>query len=184
MRSAILSIVEAIVPLDPIEEEHRSVAAAWIASGAGLFRTAKPATPTPHLVSYFVVVDPVQEKILLVDHRNACLWLPTGGHVEPDEHPRAAVEREVREELELDARFLFEEPLFITVTETVGLTAGHTDVSLWYVLRGDATEPVAFDRTEFASVAWFRPGEIPYDRADRHLGRFVRKLKGALDGVG
>lgn len=37
-------------------------------------------------MSYFLVASDTQ--VLLVDHKNAQLWLPTGGHVEPGEHPR------------------------------------------------------------------------------------------------
>lgn len=177
MRSTILSIVESITPGDRLEAEHRARAIEWIGSGAGLFRTAKPGTPDPHVVSYVVVLDPDAGKILLVDHRNACLWLPSGGHVEPGEHPRVTAEREVREELSLAADFLFDEPVFITVTETVGLTAGHTDVSLWYALRGDSSRPTSYDEEEFAGVRWFTPEEILYDRADPHLGRFVGKVR-------
>ena len=44
--------------------------------------------------------------MLLVDHRNAKLWLPTGGHVERDEHPWRTVEREAAEEPGIEARSL------------------------------------------------------------------------------
>ncbi|HET6833936.1 MAG TPA: hypothetical protein VFH30_08700 [Acidimicrobiales bacterium] len=54
-------------------------------SGAPIWRTAKPATPPKHLVAYFVLVDSAAHSCLLVDHRLADLWLPTGGHVEPGE---------------------------------------------------------------------------------------------------
>jgi 8-oxo-dGTP diphosphatase len=36
-------------------------------------------------------------RILLVDHVNAGLWLPPGGHVEPDEDPEVTARREARE---------------------------------------------------------------------------------------
>jgi hypothetical protein len=81
IRAAILDEVASIQPVDPLEETHRSDALAWIDSGAPLCRTAKPATPPKHLVSYFAVVD--GHYILLVDHRSAQLWIPPGGHVEP-----------------------------------------------------------------------------------------------------
>ena len=81
LRSAIRDEVASIWHFDELEEIHRADALAWIDSGAPLCRTAKPATPAKHLVSYFAVVD--GGNILLVDHRNAQLWLPPGGHVEP-----------------------------------------------------------------------------------------------------
>jgi 8-oxo-dGTP diphosphatase len=97
MRAAIRREVASIRPFDEQEAIHRADALAWIDSGAPLFRYAKPATPPKHLVSYFAVVDGTH--ILLVDHKNAQLWLPPGGHVEPEEYPRKTVERELFEEL-------------------------------------------------------------------------------------
>lgn len=116
LRRAIFAEVEAIEPHDAREGEQREQVLAWIRSGEELFRRAKPATPPMHLVSYFVVTD--GEHLLLVDHRNAERWLPTGGHVEPGEHPRATVVREALEELGIEARFFRTTPLFVSVTET------------------------------------------------------------------
>lgn len=106
----------------------------WIDSGVELCRLEKPAVPPKRLLSYFAVVD--NEHILLVDHINVELWLPTGGHVEPGEHPGITVLREAKEELSMEADFLHDKPLFLTVTETVG----HIDVSIWYTLRGGRTD--------------------------------------------
>jgi 8-oxo-dGTP diphosphatase len=72
-RAAIRSEAASIQPVDNLEGLHRSEALAWIDSGAPRFRTAKPVTPV-HLVSYFAVID--AEHILLVDYKNAQLWLP------------------------------------------------------------------------------------------------------------
>ena len=177
MRSVVRSIIDTIAPLDQLEAEHRARALEWIDSGAGLFRVQKPATPDPHLVSYFVLVDCDGGQLLLVDHKNAGLWLPNGGHVELDEHPRATVVRKALEELGIEASFLFDEPLFVTVTETVGLSAGHTDVSLWYVLQAPCTERLAFDQDEFFNIDWFTPDDIPFERAEPHMRRFEQKLR-------
>ncbi|HEU5086179.1 MAG TPA: NUDIX hydrolase [Roseiflexaceae bacterium] len=179
-RAAIAALVEAIRPLDDLERQHCATALQWIHSGAPLCRTARPATPPRHLVSYFVVYDPAAQAVLLVDHRQAGLWLPSGGHVEPGEHPRDTVVREALEELQLAAQFLIPEPLLLTVTETVGTTAGHTDVSLWYVVRGDATQQLCYDPGEFHSVAWFAAHAVPLQRADPHMGRFLAKLPRGL----
>lgn len=181
MRSTLAALIRTIQPLDALEQEHIQTTLAWIASGASLFRVAKPATPPQHLVSYFVLVDPTQGKLLLVDHKIAGLWLPGGGHVEPDEHPQATVLREADEELSIHAEFLWDEPLFLTVTETVGATAGHTDVSLWYVLQGDSTQPLHFDKNEFHAVRWFAFDALPFERTDPHLARFMVKLYAHLE---
>lgn len=176
IRSEILSIVSSISPFDREEIEHISHVQKWISSGAEIFRISKPAIPDTHLVSYFLLLDEVANKILLVDHKKAGLWLPTGGHVELNEHPREAVKREVLEELGIHADFLLPEPLFLTVTKTVGQTAGHTDVSLWYVLRGDSAIALEYDREEFNSINWFNIDDIPYANTDPHMRRFVQKL--------
>lgn len=148
----------------------------WIASGAQLFRIAKPAMPDPHLVSYFVLVDKAANKVLLVDHKKAGLWLPPGGHVELNEHPRETVKREIQEELGIQANFLSPDPFFITITKTVGSTASHTDVSLWYALTGCVSDELNFDTEEFHRIQWFLPGDIPYHQADPHMKRCLEKL--------
>jgi len=175
MRAAVRSELTSINPLDALELQHLGEALAWIDSGAPLFRTAKPATPPQHLVSYFAVVD--GESILLVDHRNAQLWLPPGGHVEEGEHPRETVVREVREELGFVPAHEIAAPLMVTCTTTVGLTAGHTDVSLWYVVSATRDQDLSYDAEEFCDVRWFAFSEAPLGRTDPHLERFIRKLR-------
>ena len=174
MRNQIRAEVQAIDPLDEIEREHVRAVLAWIDSGVELCRLEKPATPPMHLVSYFALVD--TDKILLVDHRNARLWLPSGGHVEPSEHPRATVSRELREELGIELEQEIGPPLMITCSATVGLTAGHTDVSLWYVVNADHRRDLKFDTSEFSAVQWFSFVDAPLTRSDPHLGRFLKKL--------
>ena len=176
MRESIRQEVALIDPSDPLEHEARADVLAWIDSDAPLCRVKKPATPPKHLIAYFAVVD--DEHVLLVDHINAELWLPPGGHVEPGEHPADTVRREAMEELSLEAHFLLNRPLFVTVTETVGRTAGHSDVSLWYVLRSDRRHPVVFDRSEFHGVRWFHRDEVPLERSDPQMERFLSKLYG------
>lgn len=177
MREQVIAEIVAIDPFDALEAEHVADALSWIASGAEIFRVSKPALPPKHLVSYFVLVD--GESVLLVDHKKAQLWLPTGGHVEPGEHPRATVRREMKEELGLDDTQHIGPPLLITCTETVGLTAGHTDVSLWYAIPADRHQHVRFDPQEFNSVRWFEFSDVPFAGSDPHMGRFIRKLQSA-----
>ncbi|MDP3935606.1 MAG: NUDIX hydrolase [Alphaproteobacteria bacterium] len=86
-----------------------------------------------------------------------------GGHVEIDEDPKETVKRECVEALNCEAEFYFKDPIFITSTATVGLTAGHTDVSLWY-----DQEHYEFDRGEFNDIRWFGLDEIPCEKSNPH----------------
>jgi 8-oxo-dGTP diphosphatase len=175
MREQIRAELCALEPFDELEGAHLLDALAWVDSGVELCRTAKPATPPKHLVSYFAVVD--SSHILLVDHRAAGLWLPSGGHVEPGEHPRATVLRELEEELGITPEHAIGSPLMVTCTVTVGATAGHTDVSLWYVVQGDRGRALDIDEREFVGVRWFAFTGIPAGRSEPNLNRFIAKLK-------
>ncbi len=174
MRSQIRAEIVAVDPFDEVERGHIAEVLAWIDSGAELCRIEKPATPPKHLVSYFAVVD--RQHVLLVDHKNAHLWLPSGGHVEPGEHPRVTVARELREELGIELPHELAPPVMVTCAGTVGLTAGHTDVSLWYVVNGDRNCPIVYDTSEFNSVRWFAFADAPVERSDPNLSRFLEKV--------
>ena len=174
MQNSIKSEINSITPMDAKEKKTQEEIIEWIDSGAELFRIKKPDVPTKHLVSYFVVVD--GDYILLVDHKKAHLWLPTGGHVEPNERPRDTVVREVKEELNIEGQFLIEKPIFLTSTQTVGTTAGHTDVCIWYVLKGDRNIKYDYDTSEFNQIRWFHRDEIPFNQTDPELPRFLDKL--------
>ena len=174
MRDQIRHEVAAIQPADALEAATIRKTLTWIDSGAELCRRQKPATPPKHLVAYSVLVD--GDHLLLADHINAELWLPTGGHVESGEHPRNAAIRELEEELGIRPEPLQDGPLFLTSTLTVGQTAGHTDVSLWYVFRGNRSDELTFDDSEFNGIRWFHRNHLPFPRTDPHMARFIEKL--------
>lgn len=176
VRDAIYRLVSLMHGMDEIEKEHIHFARQWITSGAEIFRLEKPAIPDIHLVSYFIPIDLDTKQILLANHKKSGLWLPPGGHVELNENPLNTVKREANEELGVESELLFDTPIFLSVTKTVGETAGHTDVSLWYVLGLNADCPIDYDREEFNKVHWFSFDDLPYHRSDPHLKRFVKKL--------
>lgn len=177
IRSKIHQIVSLIEPLDSIEKEHIDFTLNWIQSGSGLFRIEKPATPDIHLVSYFVIASPDMHQILLVDHKKAERWIPPGGHVEPDEDPQETVKREAQEELGIEVDFFSNAPLFLTVTKTVGSIVRHTDVSLWYLLKCDPDQSLDYDFEEFNQIRWFMLNEIPFEKSDPHMKRFLQKMR-------
>jgi 8-oxo-dGTP pyrophosphatase MutT (NUDIX family) len=176
VRHEIHYAISSLSPFDEMEQEHISFTKRWIESDAEIFRTAKPATPDPHLVAYFLLIDASANQVLLVDHKKAGLWLPAGGHVEPNEHPRETVKREILEELGIEADFMTVDPVFLTVTKTVGQIVQHTDISFWYLLKGNNEMPLQYDQEEFNDVRWFDINSIPYENTDPHMKRFIQKL--------
>jgi 8-oxo-dGTP pyrophosphatase MutT (NUDIX family) len=180
----IRALITGIEPCDATERTHVADALAWLDATDDVFRrTTHPAEPAKHLVSYFLLVDPADGAVLLGDHRKSGLWLPSGGHVEPGEHPVETVRRECVEELGVPARFLpavGARPLLLTVTET--RTDRHVDVSLWFVLAHAREEALTPDPREYAAVRWWTTDEVRAadpERFDPHLPRMLDKL-GAL----
>ncbi|MEU2747388.1 NUDIX domain-containing protein [Streptomyces collinus] len=186
-RARLLELLGALEPWDDLERTHLKTATQWIGSGAPVYRVRKPDVPAMHLVSYFVVLDDTSGRLLLVAHRKAGLWLPAGGHVEPEEDPWATVVRECREELGIQATastITGELPFFLTVTETRG-QGTHTDVSLWYLLSTEADTITSYDQDEFAAIRWLTAEHVLEESdelLDPHMHRFTRKLQHARAG--
>lgn len=182
--AAVASLIERIQTTDALAANHKDQALSWLASTSDIYRRVKPRTPSPHLVAYFLLLDRTTRQLLLCDHRLSGLWLPTGGHVEPGEHPADTVRREAAEELAIGARFdpiAGEAPFFLTVTETVGdPSTRHTDVSLWFALEGHEGQRLVPDEREFVGVRWWARTDI-----ERRLrGRCEPHLLRALDALG
>jgi ADP-ribose pyrophosphatase YjhB (NUDIX family) len=185
-RNKITNLISQVKPFDLEEQKHIKDALDWITSGVEIFRIEKPATPLKHLVSYSVLVDLKEKKILLFDHKKALKKLPSGGHIDKDEMPSEAAKREMFEELGIEPKVAFagsEIPFFVTMIETVGITAGHIDVDLWYVFEGNSNlkindEAEEFKR-EFDGYYWLGFEEIiamPIRELDTNMHRFVNKL--------
>ncbi|MCM6774476.1 NUDIX domain-containing protein [Nocardia sp. CDC159] len=179
--ATVATLVKAIAPLDALEQRHIDRTLTWLATTDDIYRRIKPATPSPHLVAYVILVDPDQRGVYLGLHRNSGLHLPMGGHVEPGEHPLTAARREAAEELGIDAEFtvIGDQPLMVTVTTTVGRYP-HEDVSVWYVARGDRSREYALDPAEFARGRWWDIDPYGIPESDPHLGRFLTKLHTTL----
>jgi 8-oxo-dGTP pyrophosphatase MutT (NUDIX family) len=177
----VAALVAAIEPFDDTERAHQADTLAWLASTNDIYRRARPATPPRHLVSYAVLADPRDGSVFLVDHRLSGLWLPAGGHVEPQEEPADTAEREAREELGIEADFSVagRRPVFVTVTPTTGPDP-HTDVSLWYLLAGQRGMPITLDPREFSGGRWWTGPQLESaDPAlfDPCMGRFLARLR-------
>lgn len=74
------------------------------------------------------------ERTLLLWHRRLQMWVPPGGHLEPDEDPVTAVLREIREETGLEAQVL---PL----SDTFPFAYPGQIAPPYTILLEDSTEP-------------------------------------------
>ncbi|MDP3794025.1 MAG: NUDIX domain-containing protein, partial [Candidatus Uhrbacteria bacterium] len=112
-------------------------------------------------VSCYIVHD---QKVLLVDHRELKKWLPIGGHIELDEDPDKALQREITEECGLEVEIMAEKPgmdspgtKFLYRPSGVNIhdiNPTHRHVVLVYYGRALTFEPrLAPD--EHAAIRWF-----------------------------
>jgi ADP-ribose pyrophosphatase YjhB (NUDIX family) len=125
-------------------------------------RPADPGITRDFTVATFVVHG---ERILLLWHRKLQMWLPPGGHIEPNELPDDAAIREVAEEAGIGVRLVGERGVPVDQPRQLVRPAGiqlerigpgHEHIDLIYFAR-----PI--DRTAFAptgnheseKIGWF-----------------------------
>lgn len=139
-------------------------------------------------VATFVVRD---RQVLLLWHRKLQMWLPPGGHIEPNELPDEAAVREVWEETGVACALVGERGVDIEnplqLVRPVGIQledirADHQHIDLIYFAR-----PVDPDRTRAASnpeserAGWYDLDELPSLGVSDEVQRWCRR---AVEEVG
>lgn len=124
----------------------------------------------PHVAGHFtvgaLVLDATSTHVLLVLHPKAGMWLPPGGHLEPDDTSvLQAARREVREETGLDD-LVADDNLVLDVhpfTCRPGLPSRH--LNLGFVLRtpaaADGQLPAVTISEESLDVRWWPVDQLP-----------------------
>jgi ADP-ribose pyrophosphatase YjhB (NUDIX family) len=111
-------------------------------------------------------------KVLLLWHKKLSMWLPPGGHIDPNELPDEAAVREVKEETGLDVVLLSQPsmpqmpgPLQLARPEGVQLediSPGHQHIDLIYFAR--PADPAAVGLTanlaEVDRVGWYGRNDL------------------------
>jgi 8-oxo-dGTP pyrophosphatase MutT (NUDIX family) len=174
----LIDLVTEIEPLDVEESKVKQETLQWMQATDDMFRIEKPDKPAKHWIAYGVCLDTQKKKLLLGHHVKSDLWLPSGGHVEPWEHPQTAARREFEEELFVLPTLFQEKPFFLSSGIVQASGREHEDVALWYLLQADIDRIQDFDSREFHEIAWFTSSSIP-DRADPNMPRFLKKLLAA-----
>ena len=131
-------------------------------------REAAGSAPTRGFtVAVFVVHE---GRVLLHRHKKLGLWLPPGGHIEPNELPDEAAVREVEEETGVQVELVGERALPIDYPRQLVLPAGvqlediepgHQHIDLVYFARPisgrEAIDPECAQRD---LAGWYHPDEL------------------------
>jgi len=174
VHSRIGDIVAAINPFDEQERREITQVADWIESGKSLYRGSGC---DHHLIAYFLPLDFEHRSVLLGHHNRSGLWLPGGGHLEPGEDPLSAMLREMKEEIGEQWPALLPLPYFLSICPEVGEAEVHTDIALWYLVRGDGHTIPSFDPREFSQMRWYSWDRLPIGRTDDNLARCMEKVE-------
>lgn len=138
--------------------------------------TVEPVSQIRHFtVTAFVST---QGRTLLHWHRKVGLWLPPGGHIEPNETPIEAVLREALEETGMQVEivptstsFAYPDPPQLPVPATImvepirsfGGEAAHHHIDLIYFTRPRDVEDAAQTSTPEGSWRWITRAELEDD---------------------
>ncbi len=130
-------------------------------------------------------------RTLLHRHRKLAMWLPPGGHIEPDEDPVQAVLREVREETGLDVALLpqphpvdgfavprqLAAPITVLVEDIDEPGRPHQHIDLIYFTTPIGAAPaVDHGVWRWASTAELQRATLDGEGQDGRIAEDVRKL--------
>ncbi len=131
-------------------------------------------------------------KVLLLWHKKLSMWLPPGGHIDPNELPDEAAVREVKEETGLDIMLISEPalpgvpgPVQLARPEGVQLESispGHEHIDLIYFAKPrnpQAVRPVA--NSEVDRVGWYARADLDRIPLTEEVRAWVER---ALERVG
>lgn len=129
-------------------------------------------------------------RVLLHLHRKLGLWLPPGGHIEPDELPDGAAVREVLEETGIEIELVGErredvaDPVQLHRPAGVQLEyigPGHEHIDLIYFARPRASIEISA-RFEEDKVGWYAPEEWCSMGVNAEVRGWCERALSALDG--
>lgn len=139
-------------------------------------------------VAVFVIHD---DRVLLHKHKKLGLWLPPGGHIEPDELPDEAALREVEEESGLVVELIGERgvdvddpeaPLQLVRPEGIQLeniSPGHQHIDLIYFARPVNAAPGLLPEV-LEGMRWLREDEFPTIELTDEVASWARRALGTF----
>ncbi len=127
-----------------------------------------------HLTASSCIMDAEQKHTLLIFHPKIKLWLQPGGHVEANEEPLAAAQREVDEECGLgDLELVSHLPIDIDVHEIpAGKDRAHQHFDLRYLWKSKSSD---LNPTAELDCRWVPVAEIAKWTQEKSLLRLIQK---------
>ena len=123
-------------------------------------------TGTRHFTASGIVLNHRHDQVLLVHHHKLGRWLYPGGHIDPNEDPAQAAQREVLEETGIHTHVITDPPFhhpavtthpnpfaIIEMDVTDPVTGPHRHIDMLYVLHAATKAPTAQIR-EVAEARW------------------------------
>lgn len=115
-----------------------------------------------------------EDKVLLIHHLKLDLWLPVGGHIEPDENPDEALIREFKEEVgieievlnkgdlsvEGEVKFNLATPFYVNVHSV----EDHDHVGFYYVCKASNVNNIKINKEELKDFEWFSREDLEQEK--------------------
>ncbi len=170
-------IRDAVVGRTPVDDRETESVRAFLEAFDALEDPLSQEAGPVHVTGSGFVVGP--RGVVLLKHKRLGFWLQPGGHIDPDETPWEAAQRECREETGLDVRFLgpFDES---GIAELVHVDVhaggrGHTHLDLRYLFDADDRDPDP-PEGESQEIGWFG-WDAAIDLADPGLRGALESLR-------
>jgi 8-oxo-dGTP pyrophosphatase MutT (NUDIX family) len=121
-------------------------------------------------------------KVLLIHHKKLGLWIPPGGHIDKDETPDETLERELKEELNLEIEILnrndvpmggnIVKQLAVPFYVNVHRVGDHDHCCFFYLCKPKNPEKLIMNKSELKDYAWFSVEELK----QKHVPDDVRNI--------
>lgn len=136
---------------------------------------------TDLVVAGYIIHD---NKVLLIHHKKLDLWLPVGGHIDPNETPDDALKREIKEEVGLNVDIHGQADMPITGKTKRNLAqpfhvnvhdvGDHDHCCFYYVCTPENPEQLRINN-ELKNFQWVSKEELNQDHIPEDIQHLARK---------